>query len=193
MKMRVHPTLADACIHSLTQSCAHVHTRNHPSLGCCVTNTLRQPALRRQASWAPPELWMRTCSHMQSHRPLQIPWTWVHEPLDKNPQKPQRGHRMAGRSGPVTGCPCQPGRQVTAGNRSRDPRGQGRWTGQVDLDRGFRECLGRWGWVSMPPCGITAFRKPSQQPLGRCGWTGGREHAVCVCVPSKSHRGPCPT
>lgn len=133
MKMRVHPTLADACIHSLTQSCAHVHTRNHPSLGCCVTNTLRQPALRRQASWAPPELWMRTCSHMQSHRPLQIPWTWVHEPLDKNPQKPQRGHRMAGRSGPVTGCPCQPGRQVTAGNRSRDPRGQGRWTGQVGV------------------------------------------------------------
>lgn len=122
MKMRVHPTLADACIRSLTQSCAHVHTRNHPSLGCCVTNTLRQPAPRRHASWAPPELWMRTCSHMQSHRPLQTPWTRVHEPLDKNPQKPQRGHRM----GLWLGVLVSPAGRLQPGTGLETPRGQGR-------------------------------------------------------------------
>lgn len=86
------------------------------------------------------------------------------------------------------GVLVSPGKQETAGNKSRDPRMAGQqacWAGQTDLDRGFQGCHPRDPlWMSNLLCRAIATGKcaHNQQPLGSCGWPGGRERGQCVCV-----------
>lgn len=86
------------------------------------------------------------------------------------------------------GVLVSPGKQETAGNKSRDPRMAGQqacWAGQTDLDRGFQGCHPRDPlWMSNLLCRAIATGKcaHNQQPLGGCGWPGGRERGQCVCV-----------